>query len=80
MSIVKSTLNLCAVEIDTTSNVFSRNSDKNSKDKKEGVCALCCYCTKQVLCNKHFQFLICICFGITANNILGNVFRGELTS
>ena len=33
--------------IDIQSLIFSKN-------KKEGFCALSCYCTKQVLCNKHF--------------------------
>ena len=30
-------------------------SISKSKNKEEGFCALRCYCTKQVLCNKHFQ-------------------------
>ena len=33
---------------------YFRNSNKNSKTRKEALCALSCYCTKQVLCNRHF--------------------------
>ena len=65
---VKSMLNWCYVDINTASNVLSCNSNKNSKNNKEGFCALSCYCTKQVLCNKHFLFfgqntseLVCRC-------------------
>ena len=51
---VKSTLNWCFVDINTLSKTFSCDCNKNSKNKKEGVCAISCYCKKQVLCNKHF--------------------------
>ena len=55
---VKSMLNWCYVDINTASNVLSCNSNKNSKNNKEGFCALSCYCTKQVLCNKHFLYFL----------------------
>ena len=51
---VKYTLNWCYLDINTASDTVSRYSNKNSKNNKEGFCALSCYCTKQVLCNKHF--------------------------
>ena len=51
-------LNWRYVDVNTASTLFCHNSDKNSKTKKEGVCALSCYCTKQVLCKKHFKNVI----------------------
>ena len=51
---VKSTFDWCYVDINTASDFLSRDSDKNSKNNKDAFCSLSSYCTKQVLCNKHF--------------------------
>ena len=56
---VKSTLNWSYEGINTASVVISRNSDKNPEKKRKGFCAFSCYCTKQVLCNKHFLMQVC---------------------
>ena len=53
---VKSTLNWSHLDVNTARDLLSLKSDKNSKTIKEGLCALNCYFTKNVLCNKHILF------------------------